>query len=125
MESLYKKIMAAVKKQGKKVFPEEVEELIAGLPYVKENMVFAEPKRGGEDKTDVALVAKIVYDAEYMKEFNNADTLEAVEAIVDADIAEINRRMPHYKSICRVIVQEEEMIKTTTGKVRRFVEINK
>ena len=114
-----------VLKSGKKVFPEEIEELIAGLPYVRENMVFAEPKRGGEDKNDVALVAKIVYDAEYMKEFNNATALEEIEAIVNADIAGINKTMPHYKSIYRIIVQEEEMVKTTTGKVKRFVEVNR
>lgn len=110
-----------VLKNGKKVFPEEVEELITAFPYVKENIVYGEQKR--EDADDIVLVAKIVYDADYMKDFYGAETHEEVEAIVSADIDKINLKMPKYKSIQRLIVQTEEMVKTTTGKVKRFEEI--
>ena len=114
-----------VLKNGKKVFPEEVEELIAALPYVRENIVYGEKRKEGADDNDLVMVAKIVYDPEYMRDFYRAETPEEVHKIVGADIERINLRMPKYKSIIRWIVQTEEMIKTTTGKVKRFEEIGR
>lgn len=114
-----------VLKNGKKVFPEEIEELIAAIPYVKENIVYGEVRREGADDKDLILVTKIVYDKEYLHEFYRADTQEAVDEVVSADIELINQRIPKYKRIHRFVVQTEEMIKTTTGKVKRFEEIRK
>ena len=37
--------------------------------------------------------------------------------VIERDIDKINNDMPKYKHIHRFIVQKEEMIKTTTGKV--------
>lgn len=116
-----------VLKNGKKVFPEEVEELLAALPYVKENIVYGEPRKTGADAddNDLVLVAKIVYDAEYMHDFYRADTEEEVNKVIEADIDRINQHMPKYKAIIRWVFQTEEMIKTTTGKVKRFEEVTR
>ena len=111
-----------VLKNGKNVYPEENEILISNLPYVVENFVFGEPKRKDGDPDDLALCAKIVYDPAYMKEHHGAETQEAVEKIVRADIDKINTTLPPYKQMMRIIVTDQPMIKTTTGKVKRYEE---
>lgn len=111
-----------VLKNGKNVYPEEIETIIEELPYVKENIVFGEVRREGADDKDHVLVAKIVYDESIMKEKYGAETIEEVRAVVDKDIDQINQNMPKYKHVHRFIVQKEEMVKTTTGKVKRYEE---
>lgn len=111
-----------VLKNGKNVYPEEIETIIAELPYVEENIVFGEVRREGADDRDEVLVAKIVYDKDLMKEKYGAETEEQIYAIVDADIDRINSNMPKYKHVHRLILQTEEMSKTTTGKVKRYEE---
>jgi len=113
-----------VLKNGKNIYPEEIETIIAELPYVKENIVFGEVRREGADDRDEVLVAKIVYDEDIMKEKYGAETEEQVHAIVDGDIDRINSNMPKYKHVHRLILQTEEMAKTTTGKVKRYEERN-
>ena len=114
-----------VLKNGKNVYPEEIENIIEALPYVKENIVYGEPRREGADDKDHVLVAKIVYDEEAMKDVHGAVDEEAVRAVVERDIDKINNDMPKYKHIHRFVVQKEEMIKTTTGKVKRYEESKK
>ena len=57
-----------VLKNGKKVFPEELEIVLSRLDVVAESMVFGMPDP--EDKNDVKLSVKIVYDKEYVKKKN-------------------------------------------------------
>ena len=111
-----------VLKNGKNVYPEEIETIIAELPYVKENIVFGEVRREGADDKDEVLVAKIVYDEDIMKDKYGADTEEQIRKTVEQDIDHINSNMPKYKHIHRLILQTEEMSKTTTGKVKRYEE---
>ena len=112
-----------VLKNGKNVYPEELETLIAALPYVEENFVFGQPRHKDGDEKDLALVAKIVYKPDYMKEHYGVDTPEQAEAIIKADIDKINDTVPSFKQIFRLIVTDQPMIKTTTGKVKRYEEV--
>ncbi|MBQ1959472.1 MAG: AMP-binding protein, partial [Firmicutes bacterium] len=112
-----------VLKNGKNVYPEELEMLIANLPYVAENFVFGQPRYNNGDEKDLALAAKIVYDPEYMKEHFGAETPQQAEAVIKADIDKINDTVPAYKQIFRLIVTDQPMVKTTTGKVKRYEEV--
>jgi long-chain acyl-CoA synthetase len=111
-----------VLKNGKNVYPEEIETIIEELPYVKENIVYSEVRREGADDKDQVLVARIVYDPEVMQSAHKAVTEEEVRAVVAADLDRINDDMPRYKAVHRFTVQTEEMVKTTTGKVKRYQE---
>ena len=55
-----------VLKNGKNIYPEEVEVLVANLPYATENIIYGEPRHKDGDHKDLAICAKIVYDPEYM-----------------------------------------------------------
>jgi long-chain acyl-CoA synthetase len=108
-----------VLKNGKNVYPEEIEVLIANLPYVEEVMVFGQQK--GDDERDIALATKIVYKADVLKEEGLTDA-DAINAYIKKDIDAINETLPVYKQVLRVITTDQPMIKTTTGKVKRYEE---
>lgn len=109
-----------VLKNGKNVYPEEIETLINKLPGVKESFVFGKPEK--DDPIDLKLCAEIVYD----KEKFNSENIDEIKEIIWKNIKEnVNKSMPTYKYIKEIIVTEEELIKTTTLKVKRHEEIKK
>ncbi|MCI8443660.1 MAG: AMP-binding protein [Clostridia bacterium] len=110
-----------VLKNGKKVFPEELEILINRLDEVEECMVFGMPDKS--DKNDVKISVKIVYDKEYVKEkYPDIDQKE-LEKMIWQKIKEINKTFPPYKYIKNMILTDQELIKTTTKKIKRNEEI--
>ena len=109
-----------VLKNGKNIFPEEIEILISKLPYVTENMVYARPK-----DQDITVAVKIVYNKDIMQELFPEATKADYHDIICKDIKNINQTMPKYKYIKHLIVTDEPMIKTTTQKIKRHEEIKK
>jgi len=106
-----------VLKNGKNIFPEELEALITKLPYVAENMVY------GKEKGDDLLVSvKVVYNEEYVKEKYPNISEEELKDIIWKDIKAINDKLPIYKHIKNLVITKEPMIKTTTAKIKRFEE---
>lgn len=110
-----------VLKNGKKVFPEELETIINRLELVSESMVFGLPDK--QDKNDVKLSVKIVYDKEIVKEKYPEKTEEEVYQIIWQQVKEINKGFPRYKHIQNVILTDKELIKTSTKKVKRQEEM--
>ena len=110
-----------VLKNGKNIYPEEIELLIARLPYVSENMVFGRPTKDN----DLDINSKIVYNLEYMKQTYPDKTTNDYKEIIWNDIKDINKSLPAYKHIRNIIVTDEPMIKTTTQKIKRNEEIKK
>ena len=110
-----------VLKNGKKVFPEELETLINRMDLVEECMVFGMPNES--NKNDVKLSVKIVYNKEKVKE--KGYTEEDVKNIIWEDIKKLNKTLPPYKYIKNLIVTDEELIKTTTKKVKRNEEMKR
>ena len=109
-----------VLKNGKNVFPEELENLINNLNYVEESMVYGKPK--GDD---VLISAKIVYNEDYINEKYHNIKKEELKDIIWKDIKEINKNLTNYKHIKNIIITNEPMIKTTTAKVKRYEEMKK
>ena len=109
-----------VLKNGKNIYPEELEFIINKLDIVKDSMVFGLPK-----DDDLLLSVKIQYDEEYVKNnYPNADEKE-IEKIVWDKIKEINKSLPTYKYIKNLIVTKENFITTTTAKIKRYEEMKK
>ena len=110
-----------VLKNGKKVFPEELETLINRLELVKECIVYGIPDK--KDKNDIKLSVKVVYDKEKVKEKYPNISEEELEKIIWKQIKDINKTFPPYKYIKNMILTDKELIKTTTKKVKRNEEI--
>lgn len=111
-----------VLKNGKNVYPEELEVLINNLPYVEESMVFGEARHHDGNDRDLAVCAKIVYKPDYIKQHHDLEDPAEIETFIKKDIDKINDTLPSYKQMLRIITTDQQMIKTTTGKVKRFVE---
>lgn len=112
-----------VLKNGKNIYPEELEILINKLPYVSESIVYGKPDSKNDDLT---LCAKVVYNKDIMKEKYPGKRANDYHSIIWQDIRNtINKSMPAYKYIREIIVTDEPLIKTTTQKIKRHEEINK
>ena len=116
-----RKKFVIVLKNGKNIYPEELEALINRIEGVKESFVYGIP----EDNGDYKIGAKLVYDREIMKELYNAEDEEKIHEILWQEVKKINKTMPAYKYIRNVIVTEEEFIKTTTQKIKRNEEMKR
>ena len=112
-----------VLKNGKNVFPEEIETVINKIEGVKESFVYGQAEE--DDKIDLKVCAKIVYDKELMKEIYHAEKEEEIYDILWDKIKEINKTMPEYKYVKKIIVTDEELAKTTTQKIKRHEEMKK
>ena len=108
-----------VLKNGKNIYPEELEILISKLPYVSECIVYGRPDKDG----DLQIATKIVYKEDVMKELYPEKQKTDYYSIIWEDIKKINKTIPTYKYIKHLIITTEELIKTTTQKVKRHEEI--
>lgn len=97
---------------GKKVFPEEIEEKINRIKGIKESIIFEENGK---------IYAKIVYSLEYFKE----NTEEQIYNDIMEKIKTINESLPQFKKINDVIITSEELEKTEIGKIKRNIEYKK
>ena len=106
-----------VLKNGKNIFPEEMENLINRIEGVEESFVFG--KQMSEDKNDIKIFAKLVYDKEVVENTYKVQGEEKIYQALSEKIKEINQTMPHYKAIKGIRISQEPLIKTTTNKIRR------
>ncbi|MBQ8767637.1 MAG: long-chain fatty acid--CoA ligase, partial [Clostridia bacterium] len=111
-----------VTKNGKNIFPEEVELYLNTNPIIEESIVYA------EDDDDETLVSAMIYP-NYEQIKNNLKrqeiTKEDVERTVDEAVKDVNKKLPKYKKIRSFDISEEEFEKTTTKKIKRQANIEK
>ena len=112
-----------VLQNGKNVFPEELEAMIAKIEGVKESIVYGKPDNREGRTGDLRICAKIVYDKKLVEKIYNTTEEEEIKDIIWQKVKLINKEMPMYKYIKEIIVTDKELIKTTTAKVRRQEEI--
>ena len=112
-----------VLKNGKKVFPEELETMVNRIDLVSESMVFG--LKDERDEQDVVVSVKVALDEEVIKEQYKDKTDEELKDILWEKIKEVNLTFPKYKHIKKLLVTHEELIKTTTKKVKRQEEMKK
>jgi AMP-dependent synthetase/ligase len=111
-----------VLKNGKNIYPQEIEFLISKLPFVEENIVYGKPVKNN----DYLISSKIVYNPDVLKELYPEANENQYQEIIWKQIKEqINNNMPDYKHIKEIIVTKEPLIKTTTQKVKRSEEMKK
>ncbi len=110
-----------VLRNGKNVYPQEIEFLINKIPYVVESLVYQRER----NNTDTMLCAKIVYDKEIIKEQLGDKTEKEYSDIIWKKIKEINKELPVFKHIKNITITTEPLMKTTTQKIKRYEELKK
>ncbi len=108
-----------VLKNGKNIYPHELEFLLNKLPAVSESMVFARNR----SSMDTTLSAKIVYDEDLAQKIYGDLSKEELKEIFWKNVKEVNQTLPDVKHIKEIIITTEPLSKTTTQKVKRFEEI--
>ncbi len=106
-----------VLKNGKNIFPEEMENLINRIEGVEESFIFG--KQMSADKDNIKIFAKLVYDKEIVESTYKVQGEEKIYQALSEKVKEINQTMPHYKAIRGIILSQEPLIKTTTNKIKR------
>lgn len=112
-----------VLKNGKKVFPEELELLVNNLEEVEESFIYGLPE--DNDKNDVKIAVKIVYNEKNIKAKHPDMSEEELHTLLWNKIKVINKTLPMYKYIKDMTLTTEPLIKTSTQKIKRFEELKK
>ena len=97
---------------GKNIYPEEIENYIQNIPYVKEVVVYSLRNEHGEE---TRLCAEVFLNAEKVEEMGITDPAASLKK----DVARVTAALPSYKAIAKIVIRKEEFEKTTTNKIKR------
>ena len=114
-----RKKFVIVLKNGKNIYPEELETLLNKIEGIKESFVYGKPEEDGDYK----ICSKIVYDEEIVQEVFGTAEEEKLKELIWQEVKKVNKTMPAYKYIREISITKEDLIKTTTQKIKRFEEI--
>lgn len=114
-----RKKFVIVLKNGKNIYPEELETLLNKIEGIKESFVYGKPEEDGDFK----ICSKIVYDKEMVEEVFGTSDEEKLKELIWQEVKKVNKTMPAYKYIREISITGEDLIKTTTQKIKRFEEI--
>lgn len=102
-----------VLKNGKKISPEKIEELVAKIRLVKD--VVAYGATSGNYADDVKPAVMIYPDPELSKGLTNYEILSEI----NREIEKINTKLPIYQQIQGVTLRDKEFEKTSSKKIKR------
>lgn len=110
-----------VTKNGKKIFPEEVETYINRSPYVLDSLVWGKYE---QNSGETFVCAQILPNLEAIREKFElvSASKDELMKIFNEVIKNVNKGMPLYKHISQFNIREKEFVKTTTHKIKRYLE---
>lgn len=106
-----------VLKNGKNIFPEEMEKLVNKIEGVRESFIFG--KTTNKTKGDIKLNVEIVYDKNEVQDIYKITTIDEIYEKFHEKIKQVNSTIPSYKAIKGIVFSEEPLIKTSTNKIKR------
>ena len=105
---------------GKKIYPEEVEQVLANSPYVLEVLVTGGPDSRGEREEVHAHIYPNRPALEALARSQGKPCDEGFVAhVLRAEVEARGEALAPYKRVKKVILRGNEFPKTTTGKIRR------
>ncbi len=112
-----------ITKNGKNVFPEEIEYYLSQVPIVAESMVWADEAKQGED---VTIVASIFPNVEEIKsQLGHEPSKDEIEQLLWDEIDKINADIPFFKRVKKLKVRDKDFVKNSSKKIKRYVKENK
>jgi len=109
-----------VTKNGKNIFPEELEMILNRSPLIKESMIYGKVDNEG----DTVICATIVINKEFINQkFGDEASEELIKSLINKEVRVVNKKLPLYKHIREYNLREEELKKTTTNKIKRYLEM--
>ena len=112
-----------VTQNGKNIYPEEIELMLGEIKEIKECMVYGKEVEG---EKELIITVKVIPNTEEIEVLHGKDLSDdQIQDIIWEKIKEVNRKLTSYKAIKKLEIKKDEFAKTTTMKIKRFVEINK
>jgi len=105
---------------GKKVFPEEIEEVMSKSPFIKELCVMGRVAQKGVRKGCEEVFALIVPNLDMFSREERQDK-EAVRKKIARELARFGENLAEYKRIIDFDLWDDELPKTSTRKIKRKV----
>lgn len=112
-----------ITKNGKNVYPEELEYHLNQVPYIDESMVWGDDADGANDTSIIAAVT--VDEFELVAKLGEGYMDEEVESLIWEEVDKINETLPMFKKIKKLTVRKEPFVKSTTKKIKRNAAENK
>lgn len=106
-----------VTKGGKNISPEEIEEKLTPLETVEEAVVFSPD----DERIQAVIFPQAEGISEKLGQSPQRGDDERIWDVLKGDISELNRRLEPHKRISHFAVAREELPKTTTRKVKRYL----
>ena len=108
-----------VTKNGKNIYPEEVEYYLNDNPLISESLVLGVQKEGDDETyVNAQIYPNIEAITEYLK--GSVPTKEEIRKLISDAVSSVNKKLPNYKHIKNFIIRDKEFEKTTTQKVKRY-----
>ncbi len=101
---------------GKKVFPEEVEAVLAQSPMIEESMVYSETIKAGSKKGTEGIVAKIHPKKDILEKY--PDDIE-LEKAIKSEVKKLSLELSNYKRPTTVVITRTPLPRTGISKVSR------
>ena len=108
-----------ISKNGKNIFPEEIESMLSRSPYVSESLVTGE----SDGRDDIIVKATIFPNMEaVVAQFGENPDPAAIRKLIDEEVKKVNQQMVSYKHIRKIVLRDTEFDKTTSKKIKRVYE---
>lgn len=110
-----------VTKNGKNIYPEEIETMLGKSPFIKESLVY-----GKDDEVygDVVVSATIVPEMDAIQAHfgDHQPSPEEIYDLIHKEVKAVNKSLVIYKYIKDFNLRDEEFAKTTSKKIKRYAE---
>lgn len=112
-----------VTQNGKNIYPEEIEGLLCKAPEISECMVYGKEVAG---EKELIITARVIPDREQISQLHG-DGLseEEIYNVIWEQIKKVNRKLTNYKAVRKLEIKNDDFVKTSTMKIKRYAELAK
>ena len=108
-----------VTKNGKNIYPEEIESYLNDNPLISESLVLGVQKENDDETyVNAQIFPNMEAITEYLK--GTVPTKEEIKKIMSDVVSSVNSKIPNYKHIKNFVIRDKEFEKTTTQKIKRY-----
>lgn len=108
-----------VTKNGKNIYPEEIEAYLNDSPLISEALVLGVQKENDDETyVNAQIFPNMEAITEYLK--GTVPTKEEIKKIMADVVSSVNSKIPNYKHIKNFVIRDKEFEKTTTQKIKRY-----
>ena len=115
-----------VTKNGKNIYPEEIEMLLDKVDEIKESMVYGKKPEANSrrEEKELIITARVIPDYDKIKELHGDLSEKEIYDVIWKNIKEVNKKLTSYKAVKALEIKEGEFEKTSTMKIKRYKELN-